>query len=265
MPYTKKKPSKTGKKLYKSLKKAIVPQSIKTYVNKTIHRQIENKIADFHYNGDVMYNITNNPTQWTGNNIIYLSPNSASLNGVAIIQGTGQDERIGNKIRIMKAMLSAVIYPVDELAVDKPLDVNFYICNFKQANTNTDVSTICTNKFFQDGSTSLGLSGTLADNVLRVNNDLVRCYRKFTKKLGPAMNDTNQKFINNDYKYHQQFTLDVTKYLKSVYTFNDTDQPPIDPFVCLIVSPVPCDNVLDGPDENRCFITYTVELTYEDA
>lgn len=254
----KKKPLSSFRKM---VKKDQIPDKIKNYVKRTLDHRIENKTQQFYVSGNLLRNITNDISTWRTSNIFYLSP---SATDVLITQGVGQGNRIGNKITIKKAVVRGILYPNDE-GDEKPLEVNAYICNMKMANTISEVRTVIENQFFQDGNNELPLTGTLPDYILQPNNDVLTMHKRMCYKLGVAQNGTNVNFINNDFKYNQKFNIDVTKYLKKTYTFNDTVGDPIDPYVCLIFSPTPADNILNGEGAQTCYLDLCIQIDYEDA
>lgn len=268
-----KKPGKPFKKKYAGAKtlnkmmKAPVTDAVKKYVKKTLDNRLENKVANFYINGEVLWNITNDIAPWRTDNIFFLSPQLGASQGVSIAQGTGQAQRIGNKISIKKATIRLVLYPLNvwALGYQLPVNVNMYIFKTRRACDVATVRSQIEQDFFQLGSNSLGLTGTLTDNVLNVNNDVFIMHKFKCFKLGVSQNDTNLQAINNDYKYNQQYSIDVTKYLKSSYVFNDNDTEAFDNYTICMFSVVPADNILSGGGSDVCQISYNYEIQYEDA
>lgn len=240
--------------------KPVVSDVIKKYVKETIHKNIENKVTTFYENGQTLYNIDNDVASWRTNNFLYLSPRGSEL---LISQGVTQDTRIGNKIKIQKCTLRGIFYSnVDSLT---PVDVMLYIFRPKIAYTTADVRTLVETDFFQDGSNSLALTGTLPDTVLMPNTDVYHLFKRKTFKIGLAQNQSNLKYVNNDYKYSQQFSMDVTKYLYKSYSFNDNDTDASEQPTVLMISPVPASNVLGGTGFDTVDVTWMIQLEYEDA
>lgn len=256
-----------GAKTLNKMMRAPVTDAVKTYVKKTLDRRIENKIASFHVNGFTLWNINNDVVNWRTDNIYMLSPNFTASNGVAISQGIAQNQRIGNKISIKKGTVRFVLYANNAWAGGRsdPVDINMYIFKTRKACSIPELQLQIETDFFQLGGSSLALTGTLDDNVLDVNQDVFMLHKFKTFKVGFQQNDVNLQFINNDYKYHAQIKIDVTKYLKKTYTFNDTDNEPYDNYTVLMFSVVPASNNISGAGNDICNITYNYEIQYEDA
>lgn len=247
-------------------KKPVISDSIKKYVKRTLDSRIENKVANFWLNGTRLFNISNNIADFRNNNIFFLSPQLAASNGVTISQGIEQNQRIGNIVNIKKANIRLVLYPgIWEGTPTFPVNVNMYIFSTRKAGSISQLRTQIETEFFQLGDTSLPLTGTLDDNVLMVNNNSLQFHKRICFKLGTSQNDTNLSGMNNDYKLNIMYNIDVTKYLKKRYTFEDSDNEAYDKYTICMFSVVPADNTLLGTNTNLCDMSYNYEIEYEDA
>jgi len=206
-----KKSSRRNKMGSKSFAKKVKNIIVRTAETKTISANTNFTISP--YNGS---------TPWLDINI--------GLNTTNMVpsQGTGQGDRIGNKIRTKRAILTGYLHPygwnLTNNPVPKPMEVKMVILSNKsspQAYPNVA-------NYFQRGDTSSGPAGTLSDIVSVPNRDVNVIYREKTYKLGHAsetgngFDDTQARQANNDFKMNCKFRVDITKYLPKTYTFNDT-------------------------------------------
>jgi len=195
-----------------------------------------------------------------------LSPNNSNL---TIPQGTGQGNRVGNKIRIVKAVLKYILQPYAYDAVlnalPEPQDVRMIISSTKGQSQNAPPLAT----FFQNGNTSQAASGYSVDMLLPVNRDTQTVYKDWRHKVGAAINPTvagtNATYYsaNNDYKLNVMKTVDLIKFYPKVIDYNDTTVLPTDRGLFL--------NVLtddwDGTGSTSTYslkMTYMINLIYED-
>lgn len=231
--FRRKYPKKSVRKTRKSSRRCNVSKCVKSYVKKTIHRLAENKTI-----GSAL-TLPGNPTNaassgWVTNNVYPLSPNDTTL---AISQNASQSGRIANKIRIAKAVLKFVLVPrIYDAATNgfpQPIEVRMFIFSFKNQPVEGVNGSI--NQFtglFQNGSGSVGLSNSMADQMNAFNSDVVNVVYQQTFKLGFAAYEGTasvpaaQYYQNNDFKLNVKKTLNVTKYLSKQYGFNDSAHKP---------------------------------------
>lgn len=158
----------------------------------------------------------------------------------AISQGTGQGSRIGNKIAVEKATLSGVVHVATTYDATAnfnacPLKIGMYIIRMRPG-INDDqytVSQAVQNSFFQNGSSQSGFSGRLYDLTREPNNDVLDVLYKRVFTVGQAYilsssgnnvsNTVNNQYSDNSVGISQMFQIDVTKYLPSTFTFNDSN------------------------------------------
>jgi len=157
--------------------------------------------------------------------------------------GTSSQQRIGNKIMISKVTLRGMITPrtyqttnTDESPSNNapsPFLFKMWI-GYQKDNAFCEVSNALPN-FFQEGLTSANPTGTLMDTFRKVNTDKYRVVKTRTYKVGPQSIVTtqnapvapnNQNYGNNDFKFCQSFSFDVTKYCVKTLKYNDTNNQP---------------------------------------
>jgi len=182
-------------------------------------------------------------------------------------QGTGQGDRIGNRISPNKFIFhgfmnynNSLTLPLNNL---QPMVVKMFI--FRMKNTvsapNPDMT-----KFFQYGNTSQAPTGYIQDMKNKVNSDDINLYATRTFKLAPsAMSATAS---NNDFKLTQAFKVDLTKYVKKVI-YDDTTATIKNHqiFVSFLFGRNDCQAL--AKDANNEYsvpiqIGYTIEASYKD-
>lgn len=146
-----------------------------------------------------------------------------------ISQGTGQANRIGNKIRLKKLNLSFLVWAKKaDNGVQVPLDVCMYVFTDRQ-NPTYQIASNITNAFngtggdpyfFQAGNSTTGAGGTISDELLRVNDDRFTLHKKKIFKISLA-NQTN--WNNNDYKNSRKFTVNLAKYMPKNVVWSDSN------------------------------------------
>jgi len=144
-------------------------------------------------------------------------------------QGTGQGDRIGNRISPNKFLFcgymnfNANLAPSPGYYNANPMYVKMFI--FRMKNTliapNPDMT-----KFFQYGNSSQAPTGYIQDMKNKINTDDIVLYATRTFKLAPSAlvatsGTIGQADTNNDFKLTQRFQVDLTKHVKKVI-YDDT-------------------------------------------
>ena len=201
---------------------------------------------------------------------IQLTP--APSAGMAINQGVGQGDRIGNRIKIIKAVLQYVLYPQGYDATHNraptPADVRGFIGRNKISPVlPPNISTA----LFQYGNTTVGFSNELQDQMLRLNSDVNTIYKQVFHKLAHSYNSSssggssvNQFQSNNDYKMNVKHTIDITKYVPSTVIYNDGNTTPQTPTTWLTIWYNNADNTTPTLDDQAYAMWYSIQYTFED-
>lgn len=248
--------------------------AIKRFVEKAIHRQIENKGVS-QSAAKTMANISNVANFQSGN-MWQLTPSSASNSFYTITQGTGAGQRIGNQVKLRSAIFKFVLYPQVYNAVSnpvpKPLDIIMYILSGKRsvlANTCSDLTTIFTSNCYKLGSSSTSMLGNLYDVVSYINSDVLQLHYKRVFKLGPSNAQLQAGAVaghsNNDYKYNIVRSLNITKYLPKTLTFDDANNNSTSKQVFAVFCPVNADGTGIASSGFPCSMYAAIDVTYEDA
>lgn len=216
-------PPKRAKRPYKKRPRRAkkVSKSVKTYVKRVIHQNVENKRASTGGNNIITaYNVSSNILA------IPLSPISTYL---TIAQGVGQGDRTGNSIVLRKVVfryvLTPSVYNASLNPTPTPQMVKFWFGYTRAAPLTQSTSAV---GFFQSGDTSITPGGYLSDMLRSINGDLFKMFTSRTFKLGNADysglgSQANQQYnTNNDYKLNHIGSIDVTKYMIKKVKFNDT-------------------------------------------
>lgn len=278
MVWAKKRGTKKSNKRKATGRKPVSTFAIKNLIKKQINLNLEKKKAIYQSPTGTptkMYQYsTNNVTNFNAANVFPITPYTTWLD---ITQGTGQGNRIGNKIRTMRAFLKIMMYSTQyDVTVNptpSPQDVNIYICSLKASNLKVDFTTALGTNFFQQGNTYTGLTGTISDCIEPLNKDEFIFYKMMTKKLGFAnyggsgTDGNNQSYSNNDYKYNQMIKIDVTKYIPKRIQYNDTDASPTTRSVWVVINPVDANGTAPYTTAGQypCNFYYDMEYTYTDA
>lgn len=206
---------------------------------------------------------------WTASSI----PICPFTTGFIIPQGTGQGNRIGNRIRTKKAWVKGIIHPneynASTNAEPQPYQIRMLI--FKDKFNPTGQPAAPSLDLFQSGSTSIGPQNDLVDMILDPNRDRYQIYHDEIMKCGPAANQgsgtsvTFQQFMNNDFSYNCQFSVDVTKFLPTVVTYNDAGTAPMSDSLWMIFLPVLARGSIVPASVAALTMSWTAVYEYTDA
>jgi len=250
-----------------SVVKKRVPSSVKTYVKKQIHSQIENKSIQLQYTTS-LYGVNGSASL----NAIPLSPYSGFL---AVTQGSGPNYRNGNTITTRRLMFRYVMRPLSYDAVintvPQPYEIQMIFCRVKNDPASIPVSAEV-NQLFQLNNSALGPQGTLEDLCMPFNSDYWQILKVVRHKLGYADNvgtgqqATAQYFANNDFKMNVVRSINLTKYMPKVVKYNDTGATPTSKGVFLLINVIPAgQSGAIGANQQPVRIHSYIDYTYEDA
>lgn len=195
---------------------------IRRLVKKTVSRMAETKQVQFFTTGVNIYNSDN------ANFALQTFPCTPYDGFLNVLQGVGQGQRIGNKIRIKNIRFKGTIWPNPYNATSNPNPVPvqivfWFFCNRSFPNSNPQSVT----GFLQDGDSQRNLENNLSDLMSKVNTDQYRLLGKRIFKIGYAAYEGTgiqpnfQAFHNNDFKLNKKFNIDITKMCYKNLRFND--------------------------------------------
>jgi len=244
---------KSAPKKKTSLKK----NSVKRMIRTEIARNTEDKTTQTLLLESKPYSSSN--VNFNTGNIIQVSPGAVA---VQIGQGTGQGQRIGNKIKLKKLMMKGTFVPQPVNAENPaliPVQVKLLFMYNKQTPATAPAPST---DLFQFGGGTYGLSNKLVDLWAPVNTDKYRVCTSRTFKLGHA---GTTGFGNNDFKYNVNFKVNVAKYLPKVTRFNDNNTDPITRGLWMAVIMCNADGSQIPANTRPVIFTYMLDATYEDA
>jgi len=198
---------------------------------------------------------------------VQLTPNSGYL---TIAQGSGQGDRVGNRIHVKRASLRivAVTNPYDVVYSPTmvPYDVRIIIASNKQ---NPVATILPVANMFQDGDTSDPPTGALNDMLTPVNLDLIKPFMDRRFKLGVASATgtggyaAGQYWSNNDYKYNVLEDIDITSFVPKEIEWNDTTTTPISRSVYMLVLPAAANGAI-STDARPLSVYWAITYEYTD-
>lgn len=252
---------------YAAKPKETVSLAVKQYIKKAVAQSEEVKVANYISSSALQgFNLGVAATSWYNNCVLPLCPYGGFMN---IQQGSGQGDRIGNKIRTKKCVLEYVIspkvYDATTNSNSQPYWVKMWVVTPKD--DPTALPTIGSfSGFFQSGDTTSYPGGAVADLLYEVNDDLFKLHTYRTHKIGAAVQGgtggpiTWQYFSNNDFSITAKGKIDVTKYLPKEFQFNDNAPYPNNSLAYLVMECVPISGFTNG---NLIPLLFTYSLKYE--
>lgn len=265
--YIKKNPKKYKKKSSYPIKK--VSPTIKKYVSRVVHSQIENKHALSVTNSAVV-------TAYTFSTTLGVT---TCLPTVNISQSLGQSGRIGNTIKTRKLMFNFYLYPLPfadpSNTIPKPQEVLIFLGKVKGQKDRTPITTDF-QKLWQNGNSSTQPYSDLRDLTQIVNKDYWIVYKVMRFKIGTASYEgfsttplqvpqqAQQYYANNDFKLNVVRRMNITKYCPKTLKFNDTTLSPSNDNLFMWHLCVNSDgSVASSPSPIN--IGYSFQYEYEDA
>lgn len=146
-----------------------------------------------------------------------------------LAQGTSQNQRVGNEVRIASAIMRGHVgilpYNATTNPIGAPALVKIWICRYKSANTNSILQTNADSAFFDNGATSIGFQATIGDMTYFPNMESWEILETKSFKLGAASTSvpfptgTNLMFDNSPSIV--PFSFDYAKHLKGPLRYED--------------------------------------------
>jgi len=249
MPYyprkrgTTKKPSMAKKSGYR--KKRTVYRKKSTFakrVKSVLYKESESKAVQFFQDNVPLSDYATGAYLGSPNSML-MSPLTPDSFITPIALGNASNQRIGNKIRLSKVTLRGMLNPRTYQTANssespsnnapEPFLVKMWI-GYQKDSAYNEIDAALPN-FFQEGNTSAAPTGTLMDTFRRINTDKYVIVATRTFKVGPqqitltqnaTVSANNQNYSNNEFKFCQMFSFDVTKYCPKIIKYNDTNNQP---------------------------------------
>lgn len=248
-------------------KSSAVSSAVKTYVNRTIHRQIENKNVQFNDASNVG-NITAQPTL----SCTPLTPYTGLLN---ITQGVGSANRTGNEVKTRKVMLKYVIFPRAYNVTDnntlRPCYLQLFLGYVKNSSGITPIASDFT-QLYNYNNTVNPVLGQLFDLNQTINSDYWCIKKYWTHKIGfsTALNSsggspTNAYLANNDFPMSVVKKLDITKFYPKTLKFNDVSTTISGPGLFFFWQCIAADGTTLASSQLPIVFEWQLNLEFEDA
>jgi hypothetical protein len=146
-----------------------------------------------------------------------------------ISQGAAKSQRIGNEIRVRKAILNIMVnllpYNASTNNLTTPCWVKIWVLRYRMENTTNFNATVAASNFFETNNSSVPFQGSLLDMVLNVDVDLYDVIEERTCKLGASAYEsaglTNNTGYFDNSPMSQRFVIDVTKGFNKIVKYND--------------------------------------------
>jgi len=239
--------------------------NLRQIVKREIARNVENKTAQQYSLNQNLY--PSNSASFSYNTIeLGINPN------MTINQGVGSSGRIGNEIKTKKLTWKGIIAPLpyDATYNNLPTPVVLKLWIFYDKTDPTAIPAPLSN-FFQYGGTNKGFSNDLVDTIFPENTDRYRILTTRTFKLGFAnyegsgLNAAAQAFANNDFKFNQEFSIDLTKYYPQRVRFDENVGTPTTRGLFAQFTVVRADGAAMNAAVIPCNFQFVQDYVYEDA
>jgi len=243
-----------------------VTVAVKKYIKKTISANVENKMANANYAG-AFGNAVANPS-------LYSYPMTPYTGYMTIGQGVQQNQRIGNSIKVKRAILRYVLRPMPYDAGSNPfpapVQVDLYLGRTRLCGGDLPITGDMTT-LFQNGNTSFGPVGNLNDLISETNKDYWHIAKRWSHKVGTADSYGSgstagaQYFANNDFKLNVVRKMDITKHYPKILKFNDGTNQVQGNGLFLFYQCLNASGGTNGSTTMPCHITFWIDVRYEDA
>lgn len=244
--YLVKKPKKTRTKRTSSKK------TINKVVKRVLRSEIETKTANTFFFTPFVNPVID------AINVFSLIPNN-------IAHGTGNASRIGNVISVVNAKVKFSISAAMLGTGFGPLYFDIYVFKTKARVTMPPTSSEM-GRFLESGNSSIQYTSNPLDGMRDLNPALfTKCIRKRIR-LYNQLNTTNYYASASDIPQSRQFSLDITKFLKKKWIYDDNLNTPYNDNLYMAIGCTKCDNTTFVSATTNCGdYAALVDLKYKDA
>lgn len=233
-------------------------------VKAVISRMAENKIANFRAARTLRgysvldYSVT----------IVPCTPFTSFL---SIPQGVAQDERVGNSIRVKKLKLSGVLrtLPYNLTTNVNPCPVYVKLLFMTRKDSPMEIVSDL-GDLLQLGSASESPSTALTSLMRPFNKDEWTVHTTRTYKLGNSVYEgtsqslMDQSYANNDFRFNQFVSVDLTKYCVKNIKFDDNTVNPSTRNIVMYPLVFRADNIAMTSTEEQVAFDYNLDFEFED-
>lgn len=222
----------TPRKNYTRVKKSRKPRRVGKKAVAKIAKRVVNSMTETKFMRTAVFNgsLYCDPADLTyQNNFFTVAPTLGS-----ITQGTGQGNRIGNKIRLTRVVMNIILNATDAAA---PRYVMMYIISDKRYptdSTEAQLQDACNgaagtgNNILQDGNQSIGFQKRLTDVMQRINDDRFTVYKKRCFRIGYSNQPVSSANAtgNNDFPFMRRLKINLLKYMPKLFRYADASTVP---------------------------------------
>lgn len=238
---------------------------------KVIAQRTENKVMNYLFARTNMFVYGN--AFWGGAQCFPISPYSGYVNTV---QGSGQNQRLGNEISIKKATIKLMFNQNAYSATtnNQPAPMLIKVVTFYDKTQTTLLPTLVPG-LYQNGSSTLDpdANGLNVDIIKTFNRDRYVIKSSRVLKVGWSTNvnaasgaqSLLQYHANNDFPMFNTFSLDYTKYLVKTVKYNDTTVTPTTRGLFMALFLMSADGNSISAVNTTCNYQGFINIEYEDA
>lgn len=197
-----------SRKTRKLRKRSAKPsRAVKSYVKSVVSRNIETKINDVEQVGKIVYGLISSAEVYS------LLP--------TLSMGTGEGNRIGNKVNCKSLSLRLSLYCYNQATSTPPIYFDIYLFKSKNKNvgagfpTSTDMA-----MFLEDGNSSKQYVGTSLDGMRYLNDEMFTLIKhKRIHLYNPYSTGISSTASINPHRY---IKFNLGNAVKNTWMFNDT-------------------------------------------
>lgn len=211
---------KTKKAFVSKVLKKSKTNYIKRIAKSVMKKKTETKFAPSYIQNNYQIQPYNTATNFFGSTISLITPLTN------IVQGTGQGNRIGNKIEVVDYTVKGYITLQRNLSTTPNQNVFVKLLFIRRKNTNEDINNAISNNFFQNGNTTSAPQNLPSDLFRTINKDVYTVYTSRLFKLGFADGGaTSTPQSNNDFSLCKMFRIKLNKHIKRIQYDDSTAAP----------------------------------------
>lgn len=181
-----------------------------------------------------------------------------------LTQGTGEGNRIGNRVNCCNLTMRLNIYVNNQSTVVPPIWIDFYIYKVKPLVTLPPSAGIMS-QFLEDGNSSTQYVGTVLDGLRKLNDEYFTSIIHKRFLLFNPLNTSNYLSSSSQAGPCKTMVLNLTKYVKKVWMFNDLLTQVTNDNLYMSIGATVCDGSVLALATAFGTISYVVEASYKDA
>jgi hypothetical protein len=252
--------------MYKKSKKSQKYTGLSSEINKKISATVKRSLISVAERKLWLTYAANQPIPTGQGGFYCFNANIAPL----IAQGTGDGQRIGNKVRVISSNIQGFVNllpysaPTSNIATP-PLWLRIMLVAYRKQQTGTFTATDFTGAFLDVGTGVVPLQGNILDMTLPINKESWIVLNEDMCKLGVTGTSSTTPVNSGSYfdastmSYH--FNLDVKN--TGVQMYNDATTQPTNKNAFLVIQAVTADGFSVSPQQT-CEVHYVVKYNYID-